>query len=274
MSTYIKIFGLMALMTALVVGVAGYFGGTNAMVPAFLLAAAFNFGTYWFSDRVVLKMYRAQIVNRQEAPQLFDTIDRLRRRANLPMPRVAIAPSDQPNAFATGRDPEHAVVCVTRGILQLVDPEELEGVLGHELGHVQNRDMLTNTVMATMAGAITFLARLAFFFGDRDRNAYGALAMMIVAPIAAMIVQMAVSRQMEFRADRTGASISGHPLQLANALRKLENYSRRIPMNVNPSAAHLCIVNPLRGGGIARLFRTHPPTEERIARLEELARSS
>lgn len=273
MSTYIKIFGLMAGMTALVVGVAGYFGGTNAMVPAFLLAAAFNFGVYWFSDRVVLRMYRASVVERGEAPELYETVDRLRQRAGLPMPRVAIAPSNQPNAFATGRDPERAVVCVTRGILELVDREELEGVLAHEVAHIQNRDMLTNTVMATMAGAVTFLARFALFFGDRSRNPIGAIAMMILAPVAALLIQMAVSRQMEYRADRTAAGITGKPMRLASALQKLESYARQIPMQVNPSAAHLCIVNPLRGG-LTRLFRTHPPTEDRVARLQELARSS
>lgn len=273
MGNYVKIFSLMALMTALVAGVAGYFGGPNAMLPAFVIMAIFNFGAYWFSDKAVLRMYRAKVVDRRQAPELYEMIDRLRQRAGLPMPKVAVAPSRQPNAFATGRDPEHAVVCVTEGILELVDRAELEGVIAHELAHIKNRDMLTNTVMATMAGAVTFLARFALFFGDRDRNPIGALAMLILAPLAAFLIQMAVSRQMEFRADHTAAGISGRPLDLASALNKMESYARQIPMQVNPSAAHLCIVNPLRGG-LTRLFRTHPPTEERVARLKELAGSA
>jgi heat shock protein HtpX len=270
MGNYVKIFGLMALMTALAVAVAGYFGGPNLMLPAFAIMAVFNFGAYWFSDKAVLKMYRARVVEREEAPELYEMVDRLRRQAHLPMPKVAIAPSQQPNAFATGRNPERSVVCVTEGILQLVDRDELEGVIAHELAHIENRDMLTNTVMATMAGAVTFLARFALFFGDRGRNPVGAIAMMILAPLAAILIQMAVSRQMEYRADRDAARISGKPLALAGALNKMEGHARRIPMDVNPSAAHLCIVNPLRGG-ITRLFRTHPPTEERVARLRELA---
>jgi heat shock protein HtpX len=200
-------------------------------------------------------------------------VDQLRQRAGLPMPKVAIAPSQQPNAFATGRNPQRAVVCFTEGILAGLSREELEGVTAHELAHIKNRDMLTNTVAATMAGAVMILARFAFFFGGRDRNAIAGLAMLILAPLAAFLVQMAISRQMEFRADRVGAEIAGTPRGLAQALLRLENLARRIPMDVSPSAAHVCIVNPLRRGGLTRLFTTHPPVEERVARLDELARA-
>ncbi len=272
MGNYVKIFGLMAALTALVLALAYQFGGPNALLPAFLLTGLFNFGMFWFSDRAVLRAYRAQVIERDANPQLYDMVDRLRQRAGLPMPKLAIAPSQQPNAFATGRNHEHAVVCFTQGILGVMNREELEGVTAHELAHIKNRDMLTNTVAATMAGAIMMLARLAFFFGDRDRNPIAGLAMLILAPLAAFLVQMAISRQMEYRADRVGAQIAGSPLGLARALATLEGAARRIPMEVNPSAAHVCIVNPLRRGALMGLFRTHPPTEERIARLEELAR--
>lgn len=275
MRNYLKIFALMALLTALFVGVAGWFGGTDWMVGAFVFAAIFNFGSYWFSDRVVMKMYRAEKIERVDAPELYDTVDRLRRRADLPMPTLAVAPSEQPNAFATGRNPDRAVVCVTKGILKLLDRDELEGVLAHELAHVKNRDMLLGTVAATMAAAIVMLSRFGFFFGGgRDRGgAAGGLLMLILAPLAAMLVQMAISRAGEYRADRTGAEISGRPGALASALRRLEEGARRTPMDVNPSAAHLCIVHPLRGGkglSISRLFSTHPPTEERVRRLEQI----
>jgi heat shock protein HtpX len=270
MGNYAKIFGLMAAMTALVVAVAYVLGGPNAMLPAFVLAGLFNFVMYWVSDKAVLRAYRARVIDRQASPQLFDMVDRLRQRAGLPMPKVAIAPSQQPNAFATGRSPDKAVVCFTEGILKAMPPEELEGVTAHELAHIKNRDMLTNTVAATMAGAVLLLARLAFFFGDRDRNPVAAIAMLILGPLAAFLVQMAISRQMEYRADRVGAEIAGTPRGLARALASLESYARRVPMEVNPSAAHVCIVNPLRRGGLSGLFRTHPPTEERVARLQEL----
>jgi heat shock protein HtpX len=272
MSNYVKIFGLMAGLTALVVAIAYWAGGPNAMLPALVLVGLFNLGIYWFSDRVVLRAYRARTIERQDNPQLYEMVDRLRQRAGLPMPRVAIAPSRQPNAFATGRNPEHAVVCFTAGILGTLGTEELEGVTAHELAHIKNRDMLTNTLAATMAGAVMMLARLAFFFGDRDRSPVAALAMLILAPLAALLVQMAISRQMEFRADRVGAGIAGTPRGLARALLRLEESARRIPMEVSPSAAHICIVNPLHRGTLVGLFRTHPATEERVARLEELAR--
>lgn len=272
MVNYIKIFGLMAGLTALVVAVAGFFGGPQLMLPAFVLMGLFNVGAFWFSDRAVLRMYRARVIGPQDSPELYAMVDRLRQRAGLPMPKVAIAPSDQPNAFATGRSHERAVVCYTRGILNSLSREELEGVTAHELAHIKNRDMLTGTVAATMAGAIVFLTRFAFFFGDRNRNPIAAIAMLILAPVAAMLVQMAISRQMEYRADRRGALISGNPLGLARALERIEAGARRVPMEVSPSAAHLAIINPLRRGALAGLFRTHPPTEERVARLEELAR--
>ncbi|HKJ91811.1 MAG TPA: zinc metalloprotease HtpX [Longimicrobiales bacterium] len=279
----VKVFVLMAGLTALLVVLGGVLGGRGGMMLFFVLAAVMNFGMYWWSDRMVLRMYRARIIQRQDAPDLYDTIDRLRQRAGLPMPTVAVAPADQPNAFATGRDPNHAVVCCTAGILKLVDRDELEGVLAHELAHVKHRHMLVGTIAATMAGAIAMIGRIvswgAIFGGfggrggDRD-NAFGMLAMAIVAPIAAMLIQFAISRQNEFQADATGAEICGRPRSLSHALQKLEAYSHRIPMQVNPAAAQLAIVNPLagrRGAGMMRLFSTHPSTDERVARLEALA---
>jgi heat shock protein HtpX len=275
MSNYIKTFGLMALLTALLAGVAGYFGGTRGMTIGLGIAAVINFGSYWFSSRVVLKMYRAEIVDRSDVPDLYDLVDRLRQRAGLPMPTVAIAPSEQPNAFATGRTPKESVVCVTRGLLPIVDRDQLEGILAHELAHIKNRDMLIGTVAATISAALVMMARFGFFFGgDRDRSAAGGILMLILAPVAAMVIQMAISRAGEFRADRIGAEISGKPRALASALEALETRARRTPMQVNPSAAHLCIVNPLTGQAgrsIASLFRTHPPTAERVRRLEALA---
>jgi len=272
MGKYMRIFGLMAVLTALLAAVASYFGGTSWMLGALGFAAVFNFGSYWFSDKAVLRMYRAQPIERQDDPGLWDMVDRLRRRAGLPMPRLAVVPSDQPNAFATGRDPEHAVVCVTQGIRGVLDDDQLAGVLSHELAHVKHRDMLTGTVAATMAAAIVMLARFGFFFGG-NRNRGGGILMLIVAPIAAFMIQMAVSRQNEFRADEGGAEISGQPLDLARALERIDHVAEQRPMQVNPAAAHLCIVNPLRGGGaaLAGLFRTHPPTDERVRRLEQLA---
>ncbi|MFO7586694.1 MAG: zinc metalloprotease HtpX [Gemmatimonadota bacterium] len=275
MTSYVKTFGLMALLTALFVGLAGWFGGRDAMLPAFLIAALFNGVTFWFSDRLVLRMYRAKELSREDAPEVWEMVDRLRSRAGLPMPKLAITPSRQPNAFATGRSPDHAAVCFTTGILETLDRAELEGVIAHELAHVRNRDMLIGTVAATLSAAIVFLARMAFWFGgDRDRGGLvGGILMLILAPIAAGLIQMAISRSGEFRADRVGAEIAGNPLGLASALRQLEAGAARTPLNVTPAAAHLCIVNPLRGGGtaFASLFRTHPPTEERVRRLEEMA---
>ena len=271
--SYIKTFGLMALMTALFVAIAGWFGGRSAMIIALAFAAVFNFGAYWFSDRAVLRMYRARPLERHEAPGLYDMVDDLRQRAGLPMPAVAISASPQPNAFATGRDPAHAAVCVTQGMLQVASADELAGVLGHELAHIKNRDMLIGTVAATLAAAVVMLSRLGFWFGGDDNRGglIGGLLMLILAPLAAMLIQMAISRAGEYRADRMGAEISGQPHALASALKKLEAEARRRPMDLNPSAAHLAIVNPLKAGGLSGLFRTHPPTEERVRRLEEIA---
>ncbi|MFQ5536791.1 MAG: zinc metalloprotease HtpX [Gemmatimonadota bacterium] len=278
----LKVFGLMTVLTLLVVGAGQIMGGTSGAVMAFGFAVVMNFGMYWFSDRAVLTMYRARTVGPRDAPDLYQMVDRLRREAGLPMPTVAIAPSDQPNAFATGRSPKHAVVCVTAGILRALPPRELEGVLAHELAHIKHRHMLVGTLAATMAGAIAMLASIARWglilggFGGRndgDRNPFALLVMLIVAPIAATIVNLAISRQNEFQADATAARITRDPEGLASALAHIENYAKRIPMRVNPAAAQLAIVNPLagvRGQAFLNLFRTHPPTEERIARLRSM----
>lgn len=281
----LKVFLLMAGLTALLVVIGGYFGGSSGALLFFAIAAAMNFAMYWWSDKAVLKMYKAKVVGPDEAPDLYRMVDRLRQRAGLPMPTVAIAPSQQPNAFATGRNHEHAVVCCTTGILTLVSKEELEGVIAHELAHIKHRHMLVGTVAATMAGAIAMIGSIvrwgAIFGGmrgdDEGGNPIALIAMAIVAPIAAMIIQMAISRANEFQADRTGAEIAGNPRGLSSALLKLDNYAHRIPMNVNPAAAQLAIVNPLsavRGGGMFKLFSTHPPTEERVQRLEALVGSA
>jgi len=275
--TQMRVFMLMASLTALFVVLGGSFGGQSGMIMMFIFAAALNFGMYWFSDKVVLRMYKARIVGRQEAPELYEMIDRLRQRAGLPMPTLAIAASEQPNAFATGRNAEHAVVCFTAGILKLVSREELEGVAAHELAHIKHRHMLVSTFAATMAGAIGMIASIAkwgMIFGggrDNDRNPIPMLAAAILAPIGAAIIQMAISRQNEFQADATASRITGRPMELAGALQKLDAYAMRIPMQINPAAAQLAIVNPLRGGGIMKLFSTHPPTEERVAALHQLA---
>jgi heat shock protein HtpX len=264
----------MAGMTALFGAVGGLIGGQGGMIMALVFAALMNVVMYWASARMVLKMYRAQILTREQAPELYDMVDRLRQRAGLPMPTLAIAPHAQPNAFATGRDYDHAVVCVTQGLLDLVPRDELEGVIAHELAHIKNRDMLLQTVTATLAGAISNLANFGLFFGggDEDDNPFALIGMAILAPIAAMIIQMAISRQREFKADAVGAQISGRPIGLANALRRLEAGARAVPMHVSPAAAPLAQVNPLaaRGGGIGKLFSTHPPTEERVARLQAM----
>ena len=277
-----KVFVLMAGLTALLVVLGGYIGGRGGAIAFFVFAAAMNFAMYWWSDKAVLKMYRAQVVDRSQAPELYDMVDRLRQRAGLPMPTVAIAPQEQPNAFATGRNHEHAVVCCTTGILKLVDQDEIEGVIAHELAHIKHRHMLTSTVAATMAGAVAMIGRVVTWgaiFGmggrDRDGGGLGMIVMAIVAPIAAMMIQFAISRQNEFQADRTGAEISGNPMGLASALQKLDAYSRRIPMQVNPAGASLAIVNPLAGqrANFSGMFSTHPSTEERVARLQELAQA-
>ena len=277
----LKVFGMMTALTLIVVGIGSYFGGSGGAVLAFVMAAVMNFGMYWFSDRAVLAMYKARIIGPTEAPELYQMVDRLRQQAGLPMPVVAIAASEQPNAFATGRNPEHAVVCLTAGILRLLPPRELEGVIAHELAHVKHRHMLVGTIAATMAGAVAMIASIARWglilggFGgrnDRDSNPLALLVMAIVAPLAAMIVQMAISRQNEYQADATAARITRDPMSLASALQRIEGYAQRIPMDVNPAAAQLAIINPLSGSGRALigLFRTHPDTEDRIARLREI----
>jgi heat shock protein HtpX len=270
---------LLVVLTLFLIFVGDWVGGRNGMVLAFLLSVVFNFGTYFFSDKLALRMYNAQPVTREQLPRAYAAVERLTAKQGLPMPKIYVLPTDSPNAFATGRNPQHASVAVTRGILDLLDDEELEGVLAHELGHVKNRDILTSSIAATLAGAITMVARMGFWasmFGgggggrDRDRGGggLGALFMIILAPIAASLIQLAISRSREYEADATGAAVTGNPYALARALQKLDGYSKRIPMQASPSTAHLFIVAPLLGsGGFANLFSTHPPMKERIQRL-------
>ena len=268
---------LLAAMTALMIFLGDLFGGKSGMIIAFMLAMGMNFFSYWYSDKIVLSMYGAQEVSPSDHPELYSIVQELAHNAGLPMPRVFVVPESSPNAFATGRDPEHAAVCVTEGLLNTMDREELKGVLAHEMAHVKNRDILIGSIAATMAGAIMIIANMAkwsLFFGgignDEDEGGLGivgVILMAIIAPIAAMLIQMAISRSREYHADETGARIAGSPLGLANALEKLAEYSRKIPLNANPSTAHMFIVNPLSGSALAHLFSTHPPIEERIARL-------
>jgi len=273
-----RTFLLMGLMTVLVVVVGNLLGGQNGMIMAFVFAVIMNFGAYWFSDKLVLRKYNAQEITRADSPELFSLVEELAGRAELPMPRVYVVPDEQPNAFATGRNPSHAALAVTQGILRTLSRDELRGVLGHELAHIKNRDMLTGTVAATMAGAISMIANIAqwgmIFGGSRSDNreggGLGGIVMMIVAPIAAMMIQMAISRSREFVADEGGAKIGGNPLGLANALRKLDQKAKEIPMEASPATAHIFTVSPLSGGGLMKLFSTHPPIEDRIARLEAM----
>ena len=268
---------LLAVMTALIIWVGQFLGGRQGMVIAFIFAAGMNFFSYWYSDKLVLKMYRAAEVTPGQAPELYETVQRLTQRAGLPMPKLYVIPQQTPNAFATGRNPEHAVVAVTEGLLKVMNPEEVTGVLAHELAHVKNRDILIGSIAATMAGAIMILATMArwsaiFGGGSRDDEGGGAgfiglIAMSIIAPMAAMIIQMAISRSREYLADATGAGFSGNPEGLARALEKLGAYSKQQPLDANPSTAHMFIVNPLSGRSLMSLFSTHPPLEERIARL-------
>lgn len=278
MNTFKTVFLLTAL-TLFLVFLGGHFGGRDGMVLAFLIAAAMNFFSYFYSDKLALSMYRAQPATREELPRVYQVVERMTQRLGLPMPKIYVIPSGSPNAFATGRNPSHASVAVTQGILDLLNDEELEGVLAHELGHVKNRDILTSSIAATLAGAITLLARMGWWaslFGgygggrdDRDRGGgFGALLMLILAPIAATLIQLAVSRSREYEADATGAHITGNPYALASALEKLEAYSKRIPLAASPSTAHLFIVAPLLSGAdFANLFSTHPPIAKRIERL-------
>ena len=269
---------LLVLLTLFLIFIGDRFGGRNGMVLAFVLSVAFNFGTYFFSDKLALKMYNAQPVTREQLPRAYEAVERLTAKQGLPMPKIYVLPTESPNAFATGRNPQHASVAVTHGILQLLDDEELEGVLAHELGHVRNRDILTSSIAATLAGAITMVARMGYYaslFGGgggrgRERGGGGlqGLLMIIVAPIAASLIQLWISRTREFEADATGAATTGNPYALARALQKLEDYSKRIPMQASPTTAHLFIVAPLLGsGGFGNLFSTHPPMKERIQRL-------
>jgi heat shock protein HtpX len=271
----LKVFVLLAGMVALFGVVGGMLGGQSGMLLALVIAAVMSGVMYFNSGKMALRAYRAQVISREQSPEIYEIVDRLRQRAGLPMPQVAIAPHEQPNAFATGRSPEHAVVCVTQGLVQLVNRDEIEGVIAHEIGHIKNRDMLLQTLSATMAGAITNLARFGMYAPSEGRRGSPLAPLAaLLAPIAAMVIQFAISRSREFKADATGAEISGKPLALASALGKLQLAAKRIPMTVSPTMAPLAQVNPLSAfrGGIASLFSTHPPTAERIARLEAIAR--
>ena len=271
---------LLTALTLLLMFIGEHFGGQNGMMLALAVAVALNFGAYFFSDKIALATYRAQPVTREQLPRAYEIVERLTQKIGLPMPKIYVIPTESPNAFATGRNPKHASVAVTHGILGLLNDEELEGVLAHELGHVRNRDILTSSIAATLAGAITMVARMGYWasmFGgyggdgrDRQRGGggLGALLMILVAPLAATLIQLAISRSREYEADATGAATTGNPYALARALQKLDAYSKRIPMEASPSNAHLFIVAPLVGsGGIASLFSTHPPMKERIHRL-------
>jgi heat shock protein HtpX len=270
---------LLVTLTVFLILIGDRVGGRNGMVLAFAISVAFNFGTYFFSDKLALKMYNAQSVTREQLPRAYAAVERLTAKQGLPMPKIYVLPTESPNAFATGRNPQHASVAVTHGILQLLDDEELEGVLAHELGHVKNRDILTSSIAATLAGAITMVARMGYWAslfggyggGGRDRRSGGGLTgllMIILAPIAASLIQLAISRSREYEADATGAAVTGNPYALARALQKLDEYSKRIPMQASPSTAHLFIVAPLLGsGGFGSLFSTHPPMKDRIQRL-------
>ncbi len=282
MSNTLKTTALLAALTVLLILIGSMVGGEQGMVVAFVFAGLMNFASYWWSDKIVLWMYGAREVTEAEAPGFHALVRSLAQRAGLPMPKVYIIPTDTPNAFATGRNPQHAAVAATEGILRLLTPDELEGVIGHELGHVRNRDILTSTVAATRAGAIMMLSRMAqwaAFFGgarssDEDEGGAGGIVGMLVlailAPLAAMLIQMAISRAREDQADATGAQISHKPWALADALEKLEHASTAIPMDANPATAHLFIVNPLSGSSILNLFSTHPPIEARVARLRAM----
>jgi len=272
---------LLTLLTLLFVFIGQVVGGKSGMIIALIFAAIMNLTTYWFSDKIVLAMYRAQPIKESDNPRLYSLVRQTATQAGLPMPKVYMIPTQTPNAFATGRNPKHAAVAVTAGILKILDEDELEGVISHEMAHVRNRDILTGSIVATVAGAISVLAHMAQWgaifggYGGRDDEGRGGgglglLIMAIVAPLAALLIQMAISRSREYSADQTGAKISHKPLSLANALKKLDYASRRMPLEANPSTAHLFIVNPLSGKGMASLFSTHPPVEERVARLQKM----
>jgi heat shock protein HtpX len=276
----VKIGLLLGVLTGMLMLIGGYFGGKQGVGIAFIFATVMNFGAYWFSDKLILRMYSAQEVGESQAPQLYAMVKNLALKAGLPMPKVYIVPGETPNAFATGRNKEHAVVAVTEGILRILTREELEGVLAHELTHIKNKDMLIGSIAATLAGAIVMLANMAQWaaiFGGSNRDdseegsgVIGLIVMAILAPIAATIIQMAISRSREYLADEGGARVSGKPYGLAGALEKLSKASQAIPMDANPSTAHMFIVNPLTGKSLMNLFSTHPPIEERVARLRSM----
>ena len=275
---YIKTTVLLAALACMFVLIGGLVGGQKGALLALLVAGAMNFVAYWFSDKIVLAMYRAKKVSEADAPRLYRVVRRLAAKSNLPFPAIYVIPEETPNAFATGRNPDHAAVAATEGILRILSDEELEGVMAHELMHVANRDTLISTIAATIAGAVTYLAQWGMMMGgsNRDRgNPLAALAMAILAPLAAMMIQMAISRSREYVADAGGGKLCGRPLALASALRKLHQAAARTPMSVGtPATASLFIVNPFGGGGMAKLFSTHPPVAERIRRLEILAGGS
>jgi heat shock protein HtpX len=284
MKNTLKTFILLAGLTALLMAIGNALGGRNGLMISLVFAGIMNFVGYWFSDKIALSMSGAKPVSESEAPDLYRMVRELCRRAELPVPRLYVIPSATPNAFATGRNPQHSAVAVTSGIVNILNRDELEGVIAHELAHIKNRDILISSVAAMIAGAISQLAHMAqwaMMFGgmhrDRDEEdsggggLLGGLAMMIVGPLAAMLIQMAISRSREYQADATGAEICGRPLSLANALQKLESGNHRFPMEVNPAQAQMYIVNPLTAGGIATLFSTHPPMAERVRRLQDLA---
>lgn len=269
---------LMTLMMVLFIIVGSLIGGESGMMIAFVISLALNFGSYWFSDKIVLRMYGAKQVNRQEAPELYDIVEDLSQKAMLPMPKVYIMNNNTPNAFATGRNPQNGAVAVTTGIMRMLNRDELEGVIAHELAHIKNRDILVSTIAATLVGTITFIARMAGWaalFGgrdERDGSLFADLALMILAPIVAVLIQLAISRSREFGADKGGSEISGKPLALASALGKLASGNEHVPMrNADSASAHMFIVNPLKGKGLTKLFSTHPATEERIKRLNDIA---
>ena len=285
MGNTVKTAFLLTLLTVLLVLIGEHFGGRDGLILGFLIAAGMNFFTYFYSDKLALKMYKAQPVTREELPRAYEVVERMTQRMGIPMPKMYVIPTESPNAFATGRNPKHASVAMTHGILSLLNDEELEGVLAHELGHVQNRDILTSSIAATLAGAITMIARMGYWaslFGgggqggggrQRGGGGIGGLFMLIVAPFAAMLIQLAVSRSREYEADATGAKTTGNPYALASALEKIDAYSKRVPMVASPSSAHLFIAQPLVGGGMfTNLFSTHPPMQKRIERL--IGRSS
>jgi heat shock protein HtpX len=263
---------LLTALTLLLMAIGRAFGGQTGMIWALIIATGTNFIAYFFSDKIALATYRAQPATREQLPRVYSVVERITQKIGLPMPKIYVIPTESPNAFATGRNPAHASVAVTHGILGLLNDEELEGVLAHELGHVNNRDILISSIAATIAGAITYLARFGFFFGgmgnrDDRRGGAGSLLMLILAPIAAVLIQLAVSRSREYQADETGAHFTGNPYALASALAKLDAYSRRVPMAATPSTAHLFIIQPLLGMNFGSLFSTHPPVAKRIERL-------